>query len=341
MDPLLRAAPLRFILTALLGAAAVLLLVCAIPDSGRDRFNALHAPAVVKLGWIYERLHDDPTPVDVAFIGTSRTVYGVDSAHIEDALHQAGRDLHVINLGVQHPGRNMHDLLARELLTTRKPKLLVLEVTEDEARDLHPAFAEIAPVRDVVTEPLIINISYFNDLSRLPRRQLRLTAAHLAPSLFGEAAAPDYRGPHWDDTYAESGTAAYPIHAPPRIHHPEPAELKRELSQANAADARKLGLPPSLSWLERRVSLLYVQDIMDLARAHDVPVALLYLHTWSMDQPPAHLEWFQSFGPVWQPPAVLNDPVLWTDINHFNHDGAQAFGDWVAGQIAADPRLKN
>ncbi|MBC7637377.1 MAG: hypothetical protein H7251_17450, partial [Acetobacteraceae bacterium] len=170
-------------------AGAIMLIVvgiCLLPHSRFVRFNNLTEPAVIKAGWIYERIHHDQTPIDIMFIGTSRSVFGVDSAGVESAYRQATRqNLHVVNFAMQHLGRDLHYLLAREALLNRTIKLLVLEITEDEPRDLHPAFGPLADVSDILLAPLIINVSYFANLGRLPLRQMQLFLRTTLPGVYG------------------------------------------------------------------------------------------------------------------------------------------------------------
>jgi hypothetical protein len=109
-------------------ALALIISVCLLPHSRHLRFASIRDLAVVKAGWIYERIHDDPTPIDVAFIGTSHTVFGVDSAEIEGTVqYLSNRQLHVVNFALEHLGRNVHWLLAREMIEARHVQLLVLE----------------------------------------------------------------------------------------------------------------------------------------------------------------------------------------------------------------------
>lgn len=188
-NPLLQQPPLRFL--GLMTALVLLIVagICLLPHSRLVRFSSLPEPAVTKAGWIYERIHDDQTPLDVVFIGTSRTVFGVDSARVEtDYRQNTGHDLHVVNFALQHLGRDLHYLLAREALLNRAVKLLVVEVTEDEPRDLHPAFAPLADAEDIIFAPIFINVSYFSNLGQLPLRQAQLFLRSAMPALFGATA---------------------------------------------------------------------------------------------------------------------------------------------------------
>src|ERR1700691_2202941 len=85
-------APLHFFCIMLATTVALLGMACALPDDRYLRYQALTEKAVVKVGWIYERIHFDPAPIDVVFIGTSHTVFGIDSKKVEQACRDAGGD---------------------------------------------------------------------------------------------------------------------------------------------------------------------------------------------------------------------------------------------------------
>jgi hypothetical protein len=276
----------------------------------------------------------------VAFIGTSRTVYGIDSVAVEQACMQAGEArCHTVNFGLQHLGRDVQWLITKELLENRAPRLLVVEVQETEARALHPAFAYLADIRDIAAAPIVINTSFLSDLVYLPRRQAMLFATSLAPALFDAHRAfiaALYRGAHWDDTYAESGSAEHPISPViPRTRAAPVKELEEERAHSARADAHRLALPGPLRPLEYRANLIYLQKLLALARDRHVEVRFLYMPAFSTSAAPAFDSFYARFAPVWQEPdALQGDSTLWTDVNHFNYQGALALSAWLGGKIA-------
>src|SRR3712207_7107717 len=52
--------------------------------------------------------------------------------------------------------------------------------SEDEPRDLHPAFGRLAEVDDLLSAPLLVNTRYIDNLLRLPLRQMQLFGRSLA-----------------------------------------------------------------------------------------------------------------------------------------------------------------
>jgi hypothetical protein len=303
------------------------------------QFAALHDSSVVKAGWIYERIHFDRTPIDVMFVGTSHTVFGVNSTQVEQAYTAVtGRSLHVVNFAMQHLGRDIDYLFAREAIESRSVKLLIIEVPDDEPRSLHPAFFELATLRELVDAPILINTSYLPNLARLPLRQVTLFARSIAPGWFGTRLNFDpagYRGPNWDDTYEERGSVDYPVlHPVPRLQTPTAAELELERAHYERMVDDKLSLPGFLQPLEHRANLVYLQRTIDLARRHGVAIQLLYLPSYRAPASPRFAAFYAQFGPLWYPEAIYADASNWSDVNHLNYRGASALSLWLGNRIA-------
>ena len=331
--------PRAFMVLVTLLVVVCVLGICLLPHSRYVQFTSLHDSSVVKTGWIYERIHFDSTPIDVVFIGTSHTVFGVNSIQMEQAYTAAtGQSLHVVNFGMQHLGRDLAYLLAREVIETRSPRLLVIEVPDDEPRSLHPAFYELATSRELLSAPIVINTSYLPDLARLPFRQVSLFARSIEPAWFGVRLAFDparYRGPNWDDTYEERGSADYPVlHPVPRLQTRTPAELEQERAHYERMVDGKLSLPGFLRPLEHRANLVYLQRIVDLAQRLGVEVHLLYLPSYQAPASPRFASFYSRFGPLWYPEAIYGDASNWLDVNHLNYNGASALSHWLGNSIA-------
>jgi hypothetical protein len=330
----------RFIAVMLAVAVVVLAGACLLPHDRYLRFQSLTDSAVVKAGWIYERIHFDPAPIDVAFIGTSHTVFGIDSKAVEQACREAGgKTCATVNFGLQFLGRNVHWLITRELLLARKPKLLVVEVQETEFRAMHPAFGSLADALDVVSAPLVINTSFFPDLVRLPLRQMSLFAQSRAPSLFGvgtDFVPALYRGTHWDDTFAERGSARNPVvDAKPRTKVVPVAELEHERADLADESRTRLRLPARLRPLEYRANQFYLERLLDLARQKNIEIRFLYMPAYRTTAMPDFAGFYSKFGPTWlMPEEIVNNHELWLDIVHLNYAGASALSVWLGEKIA-------
>ena len=199
--------PMGFLGTILFVAVAGLAVLCVLPHDRYIHFQAVAAESdyALPLKWIYERIHDDPTAIDIALIGTSHTQSGVNSALVETSLRTVGDPAHVVNFALPFLGRDLEYLIARELLDSRPVQTLVIELQEDEPTAPHPSFQRLADPGDILSAPLLVNSRLFETMANLPQRQAALFLRSLAPSWFGlspDFQAATYAGPHWDDTYA-------------------------------------------------------------------------------------------------------------------------------------------
>ena len=111
--------------------------------------------------WIYDRINRNPTPIDVAFIGSSHTIHAIQDKKIEELL---GQNLNITNLGYCRYGRNIEYLILKMLLEHKSPKLIVIEVHEDEEKNSHDIFPYLAETKDLLFSPTALNRDYFSDL---------------------------------------------------------------------------------------------------------------------------------------------------------------------------------
>ena len=335
-----RSGALRWIAPFTAPMIVLLAAVSFLPHNRYLRFSSLHASSVMKSSWIYERIHFDPTPTDIVLIGSSHTVFGVDSARVEEHYRSvSGHDLHVVNFGLQHLGRDLQYVLAREVLRTRPVKLLVIEVQEGESRSLHPAFGSLADAADVIDAPALINTGYLSNLAQLPTRQLRLFIHSLLPGVFGEHSrfdAGSYAGAHWDDTYSEHSIPGQSEPFTPRLGSHTPYEMEQQRARANRIAAGKLALPGPLKPLETRANLLYLKWTLEAAEQAHVPVRFLYMPNFATAALPEFRDVYAARGPIWFPQDVYQHPDWWLDLGHLNHAGAQALSDWLGAALARE-----
>jgi len=102
-----------------------------LPHDRYVRYQQLTGSDLFRTRWVYERIHYDKTPIDVAIIGSSRLETSVSAPVLEKELSEKfGRPIHVANLAIPEEGRNLHYIVARELLEnhplSREPILVIL-----------------------------------------------------------------------------------------------------------------------------------------------------------------------------------------------------------------------
>jgi hypothetical protein len=327
--------PLPFLAVVASVAVAVLVGLTLLPHDRYIRFQQMAQESVqyLRAKWIYERIHYDPTPIDVAFIGTSHTQSSIDAELVEQTLRQHGRDWHVVNFAIPRLGRDLHYEIARELLESRHISRLVVELQESEARAPHPAFVSLADVNDVIDAPLVINVDYFDNAARLPLRQTELFFRTLFPVLFNLNRIfdpADYEGAYWNDTYQVHGFTAARTSVFPVEHFEKPVAELRRVFDAKQALGRKLRVPFVRHSLPYRYNLLYLEKLLDLARRSGVEIVFYYMPYFSGPKQPADRELVASYGPILTPQALLEDPSLWQNEDHFNVYGARKASRWIA-----------
>jgi hypothetical protein len=337
-----------YLVVGFASAVALLAAVLLLPHDRYVRFQDFRVQAYARLGWMYERIHFDPTPIDVAFIGTSRTMEGVDAAAVADLMNGAagrtGQKLHATNLGIPGYGRNLHWLIARELLENRKVGTLVLEVFENETRKPHPLFLYPADVSDVLGAPMLINLNYFHDILRLPFRQISLFVKSLWPEKFGLKRHFDpqqYDGETVDNTKV--------VHVGGHVLTPredgriDPAKLDAIASERREQKNLHM-LGPLLNDLEYRFPRYYLQQILDLAERKGVTVKFLYLPSYGQSERPYDSSFYAGRGEMISINDILAKKENWLDPDHLNLYGAAELSNRLGGVLGrgyAAPRAQS
>ncbi|MEW5787680.1 MAG: hypothetical protein AB1899_07485 [Pseudomonadota bacterium] len=334
--------PSAFLIAAMATCLAVVLVLLALPHDRYIRFQQIAAESVhyLRIKWIYERIHFDREPIDIAFIGTSHTQSGIDEARLESRLALNGSTAHVVNFAIPHLGRDIEFLVARELLENRPVKTLIIELQETESRAPHPGFQRLGSVTDILSAPLLINTDLFTTLSHLPLRELQLAYASLFPASAGLQSAflqDHYEGHHWNDTYQLHGIPK------PRTSHPDPAVFSRQVSQLRAEQQEKENLARHFDALPLGHNLLYryneiyLDKIVSLAHQHGAEVKFLYLPVFGATSPPRAYAHLGVAGELLDPRTPLRSEALWLNGDHLNYYGANTLTDWVADQLSTKP----
>jgi len=329
-----------------LGALATILTLVGmtlLPNTPYVRWQSVRTEAFARLGWMYERVHYDKTPLDVAFIGTSHSLNGIDAAVVAQGLAAAGlRDAQgrcptATNLAIPAYGRNLHWVIAREALENRKIDLLVVEVFENETRKAHPVFAQVATAKDVVTAPALINVGYPMDVARLPFRQLMLSLKSAAPSAYGLKSRfdpADYDGSTVDNTRVVNVAGA---ELTPSRDITMPADELEKVAAGNNAAKDLNMLPKRLERFEYAVPNRYVREILDLAKAKGVRVVFLYLPGYGKPQRPYDVRLYDGHGDMIFPAAdLIRDDSLWLDADHLNIEGAHRLSTRLPAMLAPE-----
>jgi hypothetical protein len=318
------------ILAIALGVAGA---ACLLPENPYQRWQLLDGTIHARASWMYERIHYDPTPIDVVFVGPSRIGAGVDAPRLTKALAARGLPSNVVNFSLPEAGRDINAAIVDELLSRKTPKLLVIGVTEKPSRFGHSTFKYLAP-REMIVEPgYIANAHYLGNLVYLPFRQMRLFMADLAPGAMGLRKTFDpshYRGATIDTT----GSVVLPDGSIKNGDEPASfAELDRGVRKLEAGMTPPI-LPADYADIEFGDERHYIRQIAEKARARGVRVAFLFLPYYTGPSKVQEQRFYETYGPVWNAGFLSQDAELYSDYGHLTRWGADKLTDWVTDPVS-------
>lgn len=318
-------------LMVLFGVAFVLLCAFSIllPHDRYIRYQQLTESDLFRTRWIYERIHYDKTPIDVAIIGSSRVEAAISAPLLERELSEKlGRPIHVANLAVPQEGRNLHYLVARELIESHPETRIILVSVVEQADLSHSAFRYLADVHDVLHAPLAINHYYFLDAAFLPYRQLSYFIQTHVSGWFGVSRSfrPDYQGTGMDTThsfYLPSG----------KLVDRNYVASREKLTGGSRQTIESLGgtWHPQTYWqaLNNPLETEYTQRLADVAQEHCVKVVFIRLPFYNSPAKMYDAEFYRNLGPLLDAQELSKDPLSYSDSGHFNHRGIDQVSQWL------------
>lgn len=266
--------------------------------------------------WIYDRLYLKDDPIDVAIVGTSVGVGLFDDQTISEQLtEQMGRPITVANLSYCRHGMNIRNLIIKELLTTKSPKHIVMEIRTHPNMGGHPMFGYLADNYHLFKPATRLYQSYGTDLFH----GLTVRWEQLRKHLFSKT------------EYVEQG-ALFGFRPPNAV-----ADLNK-MNEVSAKNASKNPHPETTvqQHIHRYVYWENLKDIKELCDQHGVTLIFCYLNEIGRaSDTPQNLDRLETFAPIWYPPdSVIQNPSNYCDPIHFNNDGARAFNPFLFGQLS-------
>ncbi|MDE8652203.1 hypothetical protein [Novosphingobium album (ex Liu et al. 2023)] len=312
-------------------------LALLLPHSRYIRYQQLAGSAMAPGVWIFERTRFDRTPIDVAIVGASRTEVAISAPRLQAILsHRLGRPIHVANLAMPKDGRDLHYALTRQLLETHpEVRLIIYSVIEHPSRTGHPAFRSVADSRDVVSEPLLLNPSYLENLAYLPYRQISLFVQTLLPKLFAVRTRFDSHA-YWGTDY--DSTRSYRSSNGGWVDR-DSIRSSKELATSAAREfsiRKPRFLPTSGRDYEYAIERQYTEKIYHLARQHGMKIAFIYLPVYAHAAPIEDLDFYRSKGRYFNASFMAGDFRNYSDYGHANRIGSARVTDWLAGQLSMD-----
>jgi hypothetical protein len=302
------------------GFLMLILLLALVPRPLSERLTTLRGDGL-RFAEVYERIARDPRPIDVAFIGTSHTVTGIDDRGIEEALARAGVRANVVNLGMVWRGRDMHLLLTKQLLANKAPQLIVLEINEHEPPYGHLLMPYVASASDMFCCRFWAELNFSQMFLLFLKEQFYGTLSMLwspAPLSAGTPRALQYGWDPTDQTW--DAETAHNMSLGDR--------LEKLMGSSTRAATYKL-----VSSFGDEI----VRQIVDLAHSRHVKIVFLYLpeYIYAADPRPENIRFYHDMGPVLVPPqSVVANRTNWGDFAHLNRSGALELVPHLSAAIA-------
>ncbi|TND10079.1 MAG: hypothetical protein FD123_761 [Bacteroidetes bacterium] len=262
--------------------------------------------------WLYQRLFTQEKPVDMAFIGTSRTMRGVNDSLLEGYLDSAGNHSKVLNAGYCRFGRDLEALVAGDILQTNPGlKKIIIEVNEKEGISGHPVYYCLADSRELLVPESFVNQEYFGNIYKgfsvrldYLRRNFLQTEKPLRPGI------------------AQFGC----VHTD---HRADTADLLQSKKHCFENPWNKA--PGSWKKFQLRYTFAWLNHIVQQAKEQGCEIAFLYLPAYGCgNAAPRELEYYKQFGDVFIPPlSILDKPENWSDHDHFNSNGSRELTRWL------------
>jgi hypothetical protein len=327
----LRKATVRGLGLTILAALAVAFIlnaaVCLLPENDYQKWQLQDPDG--RLRWIYERIHFDPRPIDVAIVGPSREQLGLSAAAIEQDLAERGKHANVVNFSLEGAGRDIQWVILDELFKAKSPKVIVLGVEDRPYPFGHFFFKYVAPAEAIVFPPSPFLHNSLYNLAYLPVRKLKLFGANLFPDLFGltKEFDPDHYAKNRTDystSFIGDGKLVDMEHAVPR------ATL---LAQPREPVPRTL-VARLLTRLNGGEDHLFTEKIAREAKAHGAQLVFVHLPMFEGPQTVSDESFLKQFGLVLNYGDLAPHDELFENWSHLNHAGAMKASARVAAAIA-------
>lgn len=262
--------------------------------------------------WIYDRITQNARPIDVAFIGSSHTIHAFQEEKMERQLDSSYL---LANLGYCRYGRNLQYVMLKFLIQHKSPKLIVIEVHEDEEKNSHDIFPYLADTKDLLLPPTPFNRDYFSDLFRGTSARLE---CFKATYIFRQITPDSDFSPYG---YANEDRVASEV----------------ELRDNENAWRRRLARTelPVLEDMKMKYPLAYLDKMTGLLNEKKTPFIFVYLPEFgSKLKIPKHAEFYKKMGTLlYAPDSIFSVSSNWMDASHFNNKGSALFSEWMTLQL--------
>lgn len=283
-----------------------IIILFLVPVNKKFSYNFIQGECDNKASWIYNKIVNTKQNIDIVFIGASHTTCGIMDNVIENEINKTSKqEINVANFGFCRGGRDIQYLFLKDLFKKHQPKLLFVEVMEDEPKKSHPVFAYLADTHELLASLVWFNQRFVSGLWK----GLLVRFEFVKHQLFSEEL--NSRASFSNTGYIPSKQTAN----------------ETDLATNQKAWEKRLAhkTPGILRKSELNYSKHYLKKIISLADKNHCEVVFLYLPEWgSKLEKPLLYKYYRSISEVILPGKnILKDKNNWKDAGHFNDYGAK------------------
>ena len=303
-----------FILPLLIGVVFLFL----IPVDKNFSYHFVKGECDNKASWIYHRIFEQKENIDIAFTGASQTSCAIVDEYLENKLSQlTGNEIKVTNLGYCRRGRDIQYVMLKDLFQQKKPKILVIEVAEDEPKKSHPVFPYLAETKDLWSSFVFLNQRYPINIWK----GIVVRFEYLKYQLF-----PD-KSLNGNQNTEKFGYLPSIQITEPEIIRKNETDWSNRLSKSKSEFVRNIELSYSKHFIEK---------IAKLAWQNNCKVLFLYLpESGSKIKTPLLTDYYNTLGKlVVLPDLIVTNPSNWKDATHFNDSGALKVSEFIVSEIS-------
>lgn len=290
----------------LLPISVGILVLMLVPPNTKRAFYYLNNDCDGRGAWVYKRLYESEKPIDIAFVGSSHTINGINDSLIEKNIGKP-----VVNLGYCRHGRNLNYVIIKHILQAKKPSYIVLEVNEDEQTFGHPIFPYLANGKEVISTPTWKNKTYPEDLYK----------SIMARITYCQQNTWDKKYEYVYDLKSEFGFSTNNFAADTNFLAQKKAERDgKPKDEHNETRNFAMKFPRA-----------YLQQIADECKKYNTELIFVFMPAYgSPHKLPNELETYSRYGKTLVPPdSIYNDKNNWYDDEHLNKTGADKLGIWL------------
>lgn len=264
----------------------------------------------------YKRIYSKAHTIDYLFIGSSKTMNGINDDLIEDTINngKSGK-LRLYNAGYCRFGRNLDYLFLKEFASRHKLKKVFLEVRSNESTTSHPIFPYLASSSEILDGINAVNGKIFKEIYN------------------HELMAIDYLRFKAGFEIPENNSETMKWHGYNNIERIMNEKELRDagLNEINKAEKNKINKDA----LEFKYSNYYLNRIISFCKEKNIELSFIYLPSFGGEKvAPAFLEEYNKEGKViFGPDSIYKNVTYWKDAAHFNTAGATAYSNFLAKEL--------